>query len=154
MKKIKSKSVVVLILLGILSIESFSQTLNFEGINEATALKRGKEYSIKWSGGSKDQLIKIELHNLTGKVQSWEEKQNSGEQKVKLNSKIKPGKNYSFKIVTGSGEEVSSQNVQIKRKIPLALKISAIVIVPVAIAVIVSTSNNRPAPIGTLATPN
>jgi hypothetical protein len=95
---------------------------------------------VKWSGGQKDQLIKIELHNASGRAQSWNETLNDGEDAVKLNSRLKPGNNYSFKIISGD-ELVHSQNVQIRRRIPLALTISAIIIVPVVVALL-SNSND------------
>ena len=122
------------------SVSSFSQTLKFDGVSEVKPLKRGKEYSIKWSGGTKDQAVKIELHNASGKVQTWDETLNDGEDAVKLNSRLKPGNNYSFKFIVGN-ELVSSQNVQIKRRIPLALTISSIIFVPV-IALFPSNENN------------
>lgn len=127
-------------MLTALSYCSFSQTLHFDGVSEVKPLKRGKEYSIKWAGGAKDQAIKIELHNSSGKVQSWDETLNDGENAVKLNSRLKRGTNYSFKIIA-SNEFVSSQNVQIRRRIPLVVTISAIIIVPTVI-VFVGTKNN------------
>ncbi|MDZ7648720.1 MAG: hypothetical protein U5K54_16935 [Cytophagales bacterium] len=47
-----------------------AQTLKFEEVNEVRKLKRGKEYSIKWSGGLVDQMVKIELHNLLEKFKA------------------------------------------------------------------------------------
>ena len=141
MENYTKNSIHVFIVLVAFSISGFSQALRFEGVTEVKPLKRGKEYSIKWSGGVKDQNIKIELHNRTGKVQSWDETQNDGEQLIKLNSKLKPGKNYSFKILTSNGDQVSEQNVQVNRRIPLALTISTIIIVP-AVVILLSTRND------------
>ena len=116
-------------------LTAFSQDLTFAGIEEVKALKRGKEYNIKWIGGTKDKMIKIELHNLTGKVQNWDGLQNDGSQVVKLKSGLKPGKNYTFKILTDDGEFVSSQNVRIKRRTPLALKLIAPTIFPIVLLI-------------------
>ena len=101
MKNLRIKLLIFVFLLTF-SISSFSQTLKFDGVSEVKPLKRGKEYSIKWSGGTKDQAIKIELHNAAGRVQSWDETLNDGENTVKLNSKLRPGSNYSFKILTSN----------------------------------------------------
>jgi len=117
------KTLTVIILLFITSYSISAQTLKFEELSEVRKLKRGKEYSIRWSGGLVDQMIKIELHSRAGKIQSWAETQNDGEHVLKLSPKMKTGKGYAFKISVG-GEEVSSQEVQIRRKIPLALTIS------------------------------
>ena len=124
-----------LLLVGFLfaiSFSCFSQALQFSGVSEVKPLKRGKLYNIKWSGGPKDQSIKIELHNATGIVQSWDETLNDGEHGVRLKSKLKPGDDYSFKILAGN-EWVSAQNVRIKRRIPFVLIVSTIVVVPVAV---------------------
>ncbi len=126
----------VLFFILVSPLVGFGQDLTFAGIEEVKTLKRGKEYNIKWMGSAKDKMIKIELHNLTGKVQNWDGLQNDGSQVVKLKSGLKPGKNYSFKIVTDDGEFVSSQNVQIKRRIPWALKVSALTIFPVTLLLI------------------
>lgn len=130
----------IFVFLFVFSVTSFSRTLKFDGVSEVMPLKRGKEYSIKWSGGAKDQAIKIELHNAAGRVQSWDETLNDGENTIKLNSRLKPGDNYSFKILMGS-ELVSSQNVQIRRRIPLGITISAMIIVPTVIG-FVGTRNS------------
>ena len=133
-------NLLLFVFLLVFSVSSFSQTLKFDGVSEVKPLKRGKEYSVKWSGGAKDQAIKIELHNASGKIQTWDETLNDGENAVKLNARLKPGSNYSFKILMGS-ELVSSQHVQIKRRIPLAFTISSIIVVP-AIVVFLGTENN------------
>lgn len=127
------KNIVVLtILIFITSGTLSAQALKFVEVNEVKALKRGKEYSIKWSGGQADQMIKIELYNHAEKVQSWDETMNNGELNIKLNSKLKPGIGYSFKILAGE-DFVSSQDFQIKRKMPLAIIISTAIVVPVVV---------------------
>lgn len=133
MKNKLTVTIFLLIASGVLS----AQTLKFIELNEVKALKRAKEYSIKWSGGPVDQLIKIELYNQTEKVQSWGETLNDGEQEIKLNSQLKPGKGYGFRISAGE-DVVSSQAVQIKRKIPLALTISTAIVIP-ALVILFST---------------
>ena len=138
MKNLRIKLLIFVFLLTF-SISSFSQTLKFDGVSEVKPLKRGKEYSIKWSGGTKDQAIRIELHNAAGRVQSWDETLNDGENTVRLSSKLKPGDNYSFKVLIGN-ELVSSQNVQVRRRMPLAVTIS-IIVVPVVVAFFIVKSN-------------
>jgi hypothetical protein len=133
------KKLTLVILLFITSYSISAQALKFEELSEVIKLKRGKEYNIKWSGGLADQMIKIELHNRSGKIQSWDETQNDGEHVLKLNPKLKPGKGYVFRISV-AGEEVSSQGVQIIRKIPLALTISTAIVVP-AVVLLISTKD-------------
>lgn len=128
MKSQRVKSIVFILLLAF-SFKGFSQTLKFDGVSEIKRIKRGKKYSITWSGGLRDQTAKIELHNVSGKVKSWDQILNDGEHTIRLNSRLKPRKNYNFKIFVAE-EEVSSQNIQIKRRIPLALTISTVVFVP------------------------
>ncbi len=123
------KRLSIIICFTVLSHFVSAQSLQFESIQEAKPLKRGQNYRIKWSGGSVDQMIKIELHSHAEKVQGWDEPLNDGEHEIKLSSKLKPGKGYSFKIFSGN-DVVSSQAVRIRRKIPLALTISTAIIVP------------------------
>lgn len=135
MKNRLSVAILLFITSGCLS----AQTLKVTELSEVKALKRGKEYSIKWSGGSVDQMIKIELYNHTEKVQSWDETLNDGEHQIKLSSKLKPGKGYGFRISAGE-DLVSSQAVQVKRKIPLALTISTAIVLP-TLVILFSTRN-------------
>jgi hypothetical protein len=113
--------------------------LQYGGIQEVGSLKRGKEYSIRWFGGSKDQKIDITLQNSTGeRVQSWGDLLNDGEQTIELNPKLKPRRGYVLDI-TVSGDVpgvISSSDIRIRRRIPLAVTISTLVIVPVVIAIL------------------
>jgi hypothetical protein len=120
-----------------------AQSLQYGGIQEVGSLKRGKAYSIRWSGGSKDQKIDIGLQNRDGEdIQRWEGLENDGEHTLKFRAGIKPGKNYVLNItVAGSELEIiSSSDIRIRRRIPLALTASVLVMVPV-VAIIISSAN-------------
>lgn len=125
----------------LLTYASSGQTLKLSSITEVKPLKRGKEYNLNWSGGKAEEKIRIELHRASGKVQSWEETQNDGGEVVKLSKKLKPGKDYLFKFFAGD-VEVGSEPVVIKRRIPLAVTISAAVIVPATIILLFSLDKN------------
>ena len=133
MKNQSRKTILPIFMCLLFPLMSFAQGLDFGGIEEVNALKRGKEYNIRWTGGANDQLIKIELHDRTGKVQNWDGLENDGQQVIKLYGKLRPGKNYVFKIIGEDGEMVSSQNVAIKRRVPLLLQVASIAVVPIVL---------------------
>lgn len=108
-----------------------SQSLAISGITEVKSLKRGKMYSIRWSGGERDGKISIELFRQKESVQSWDGILNDGETTVKLGSRLKPGKGYSLRIMeSGSDREISSTELTLRRRIPLALKLAPLAVVP------------------------
>ena len=128
-----------LALLLCLTGSAAAQSLQYGGIQEVGSLKRGKEYSIRWFGGAKDQKINITLQNSSGeRVQGWVDLLNDGEQTIKLDPKLKPRRGYVLDItVTGDAPGViSSSDIRIRRRIPLAVTISTLVIVPLVIAIL------------------
>jgi hypothetical protein len=117
-----------------------AQSLQYGGIQEVSSLKRGKEYSIRWFGGAKEQKINITLLNRSGeRVQSWTDLVNDGEHTLKLGPRLKPQAGYVLDI-TIAGENngvISSSDIRIRRRIPLAVTISTLVIVPLAVMVFI-----------------
>ena len=120
-----------------------AQSLEFEGVQEVSGLKRGKEYSIRWSGGTVEQKIEIALMDPDGgRVQKWSDLTNDGEHTIKLDSRLKPGRGYVLDItITGTDPGViSSSDIRIKRRIPLALTASVVVVVPLVVLAIRSAT--------------
>lgn len=99
--------------------------VRFEKFEEYKAIKRGKPYNISWTGGTTQNILHFELFRGEKKVASFPDVANTGKYKLTLPTNIKPGSNYKFKItdIKNKDEVVYTGNFQVKRKVPLLLKV-------------------------------
>lgn len=112
----------LLISLMLVSVLCHAQSVMFQGVQEVKPLKRGKSYSIRWSGGEAHQTIGIELKGNKGIAQSWSNVLNDGEEVLRLRGNLRPGV-YHFEFITPSGDVVTSSSCRIKRRVPLGAKV-------------------------------
>jgi hypothetical protein len=98
----------------------------------AASYKRGKTFPINWSGGFKGEIIKLGLYRI-GKgdsEQAIDSSMYNGDNNftfpMQLPTSVKPGQ-YRLKIDNTNGVKnpIPSSSFQVRRKIPLALKILA-----------------------------
>ncbi len=97
-------------------------------IKNASA-RRGVNVNVVWPenlGGSK--TIKFEL--AKGGQKYWEKSnvENTGISAVQFPASLKPGKDYVFSILTEEGESLKSESLTIRRRIPLGVWFSPVVI--------------------------
>jgi hypothetical protein len=108
-----------------------------DGFNDYKVLKRGKPYDITWTGGRGDNVLNFELYKGETKVKVFEERPNVGNTKITIPTDVKPGR-YKFKISDSRNKDevVFTDEFQVRRKIPLVLKVGLTAVVVGAVAVL------------------
>ena len=118
----------------IVEIRLFESKSSFYILNpySRTAIKRGSELQINWSGGFSDDNVEIDLYADGVRLRSIASGvENSGDLKWLIPENLKPGTKYQVKLQSSEEANVNaySGHFSIKRKVPLAFKIIPIVLV-------------------------
>jgi len=115
--------------------------ISVEGLEEGITLKRGVPHDFKWSGGRGDNVLNFELYQGENLVSVFEERPNIGNTSLTIPTSVKPGKDYHFLIsdTQNRDEAVYTSSFNIKRKIPLGLKVGLGLVIGSAVAYLVSS---------------
>ena len=99
--------------------------VELDGIEQGMIFKRGKSQDIVWFGGRGDNILSFELYRGEQLIRTFEERPNTGNTKLVIPTGVKPGNNYRFRISDSKNrdEVVYSHPFEVKRKIPLGLKL-------------------------------
>jgi len=96
--------------------------LRMEKFNEVQ--KRKRSFLVKWSGGSKQNILNFQLYRADGKLgDTYANVANTGETKIEIPTSVKPGKGYYFRVSDSKNKDqmIQSQTFEIRRKYPLAV---------------------------------
>ena len=118
------------------------QFKSFKEIKPFT-FKRGKSYEISWTGGVSTDVLTIHLVKGGVKVSEWVNVANTGRHEFKFPASLRPGKDYSFDVVRNGDVLFTSQIFSIKRKIPLALKFSPLLVAGIVLVILPKDDTNR-----------
>lgn len=99
--------------------------ITLDGLESGKIFKRGKANDLAWSGGRGDNILNFELYKGDNLVKSFEERPNNGNTSITFPIKVRPGKDYRFRISDSNNrdEVVFSEPFIIKRKIPLGAQL-------------------------------
>jgi hypothetical protein len=119
--------------------------IEMEDLSEYGVFKRGKVYTLSWTGGRRDNILNFELlkdKKKTGVL--FKNISNSGSWDMTLPKNTKPGNDYSFRIAdhANSDEEVFSSTFSVKAKVPLVAKIAGGLIIG-AVSVFIINENQK-----------
>jgi hypothetical protein len=105
--------------------------VHFEGFKGYTKIKRLKPYTVTWSGGASSNVLNLELLRGDEKITVFPNLANVGHHTILLPQDVKPGKGYRFRISDNRNKDevVVTEEFQVKRKIPLLLKIMPALVV-------------------------
>ncbi|SMG25252.1 hypothetical protein SAMN05661096_01543 [Marivirga sericea] len=94
------------------------------------SLKRGKEYLLRWSGGSSSTILDIDLYKGDVKIETFPDVANVGSYDLILPKNTKPGEGYRLRISDQENIDdiVFSRVFEVKRKIPLIFQIAPLAI--------------------------
>jgi hypothetical protein len=106
----------------------------------STQYKRGKFVQIRWQGIQPSQLVKLELLKTGRKVAAIGEVSYKSDFEWKIPKGTKKGKDYQVILTTNDGH-VTSDNFQIKPKVPFILKALPVVVVGGVVAILLSGSS-------------
>ncbi len=107
-----------------------------------SSYKPGKSYTFHWSSGNPTGALNIELYKENELIIRRSNLPNTGSYDWLFNERAKPGKGYRLKFVNSNDPEefTYSPTFSIKSKTPLMLKIGAVALVGVGVAVLVGGS--------------
>jgi hypothetical protein len=119
--------------------------IRFEGFEDVTVRKRKVPFIVKWSGGTRQNILNFQLYNKEDKlVADFPNAPNDSEYKITIPTSVKPGEGYYFKISDTKNSElvVITSKFDVKRKVPLALKAIPVLAVGGLIYFLASGSGN------------
>jgi hypothetical protein len=104
-----------------------------------TSYKPGKSYTLHWTSGNPSGLINIELYKGNELIIRRSNLPNTGSFDWLFNERAKSGKGYRLKFVNSNDPEefIYSNTFFIKSKSPLMLKVGAVALVGVGVAILV-----------------
>ena len=109
--------------------------IRFEGFQDVEVRKRGVPFLVKWSGGTRQNILNFQLYQ-DGKLRhTFPNAPNNAEQKITIPTTVKPGNGYYFRISDTKNKDqvVITPSFEVKRKYPLALKAVPILLIGGAI---------------------
>lgn len=109
--------------------------IRFEGFKDVESRKRGVPFLVKWSGGTRQNILNFQLYQRDKLRHTFANAPNNSEHKITIPTSVKPGKGYYFKISDTKNKDqvVNTSTFEIKRRYPLALKVVPLLVVGGAI---------------------
>lgn len=99
--------------------------IRFEGFQEVDVRKRTVPFLVKWSGGTRQNILDFQLWRGDKLVYTFPNIPNAFEYKLSIPGSVKPGKGYYLKISDTKNKEqvVYTSKFDLKRRVPLLLKV-------------------------------
>ena len=100
--------------------------IRFQGFQDMEVRKRGVPFLVKWSGGTRQNILNFQLYDKDGKLRhTFPNAPNNSEHRLTIPVSIKPGGDYYFKISDTKNKDqvVITPKFEIRRKYPLLLKV-------------------------------
>jgi hypothetical protein len=98
--------------------------IRFEGFKEVEVRKRNVPFLVKWSGGTRQNILNFQLYQGDKLRHTFPNVPNSSEYRLTIPTSVRPGKDYYFKITDTKNKDqvVLTTTFLIRRRYPLALK--------------------------------
>jgi hypothetical protein len=121
----------------------FVKLVEFE---EGKVYKRGKNYPVTWTSGNLSGQVNVELFKGTDRVWGENNLPNVGKYQWYIQSSAKKGSDYTLKFTNTKdrNDYVVSKPFVIKPKVPLLVKVGALVAVGVGIKLATAGGGNDP----------
>ena len=99
--------------------------VRFDGFQNEQIIRRGKPKTMTWSGGTRQNILNFAIYQGDDYVDVIPNVANSGSYEIVLPTSIKPGKGYYFLVSDSKNKDqvMKTPTFEVKRKIPLALKV-------------------------------
>lgn len=98
--------------------------IRFEGFSNVEVRKRGVPFLVKWSGGTRQNILNFQLYQGKKLAHTFPNAPNDAEHRLTIPASVKPGKGYYFRISDTKNKDqvVITPEFEIRRRYPLALK--------------------------------
>jgi hypothetical protein len=113
--------------------------VKFDGFQAEQVIRRGKPKTMTWSGGTRQNILNFSIYNKEDQfIDVIPNVANSGSYEMTLPTSIKPGKGYYFLVSDSKNKDqvMRTPPFEVKRKIPLGLKVVPVVLIGTAIVVL------------------
>lgn len=106
--------------------------VRFDGFQAEQVIRRGKSRTITWSGGTRQNILNFSIYdkddNLVDVIPNVA---NSGSYEMIIPTSVKPGKGYYFLVSDSKNKDqvMRTPPFQVKRKVPLGIKLIPVAIV-------------------------
>jgi len=99
--------------------------IRFEGFQEISVRKRTVPFLVKWSGGTRQNILDFQLWRGNKLVYTFPNIPNAYEYKLVIPRSVRPGEDYYLRITDTKNKEqvVTTPKFIVKRKIPLLVKV-------------------------------
>jgi hypothetical protein len=113
----------------------FIPFIKLDRFEDYKTFKRGKPYTIAWTGGRSSTIMNWDLYKGDEKITTFPNIANSGHVDLTIPASVKPGL-YTLKIsdTKNKDEEVNTTVFRVKRKVPLLLKVIPVLGIGAAVA--------------------
>lgn len=103
--------------------------IRFQGFEDVQVRKRNVPFIVKWSGGTRQNILNFQLYQGEKLVYTFPNVANANEYKVVLPNAVRPGKDYYFRIADSKNRDqvVITSKFDVKRKIPLIVKVIPVI---------------------------
>lgn len=120
--------------------------IRFEGFEDVVVRKRKTPFILKWSGGTRQNILNFQLYQGESLVYTYPNIPNQSEYEIEIPNRVKPGSGYYFRISDSKNKDqvVITPKFTVKRKISLGVK--ALVLAGVGTAVWILTKPDPAAP--------
>ncbi|HZY81943.1 MAG TPA: Ser-Thr-rich GPI-anchored membrane family protein [Cyclobacteriaceae bacterium] len=98
--------------------------IRFDGFEDVPVRKRKTPFIVKWSGGTRQNILNFQLYKGEKLVHTFPNAPNENEYKLEIPMSVRPGDGYYFRIADSKNRDqvVITPQFQIKRKYPLVLQ--------------------------------
>ncbi|MBL7852451.1 MAG: hypothetical protein JNN04_16215 [Cyclobacteriaceae bacterium] len=120
--------------------------VRFDGFQEEQVIRRGKPKTMTWSGGTRQNILNFSIYNKDGEfVDVIPNVANSGSYEMVIPMTVKPGKGYYFMVSDSKNKDqvMKTPPFEVKRKVPLGVKLIPVVAVGAAAAFLLPKSSNE-----------
>ncbi|MEI9918444.1 MAG: hypothetical protein WDO14_06530 [Bacteroidota bacterium] len=105
--------------------------LRFTGFQDVKSVKRGVPFLIKWTGGTRQNILDFQLYKDNKLVYTFPNVPNASEYKLLIPTSVKSGKDYYLKVSDTKNKDqvVLTSKFQVKPKVPFLLKALPVVVI-------------------------
>ena len=109
--------------------------IRFEGFRDVEMRKRGVPFLVKWSGGTRQNILNFQLYQGDKLRHTFPNAPNNSEHRITIPSSVKPGKGYYFRISDTKNKDqvVLTPTFEVRRRYPLVLKVVPVLLVAGAV---------------------
>jgi Ser-Thr-rich glycosyl-phosphatidyl-inositol-anchored membrane family len=109
--------------------------VRFNNFEDYRVIKRGTVRTITWTGGTRQNILNFNLYREGELVTVIPNIPNSGSYDLTIPTSVKPGKGYYFLVSDNKNKDqtMKTGTFQVKRKIPLLVKVLPIVAIAAAV---------------------